>query len=166
MSEGEGDEGWDDPDENGGGWPDPEEKEQDDDVGVQIENLKYEGEQFFRVNKAEALSKYEKVVELESTHNLNENTFMSLEMIAILSGELGDFAKQKLTIQKLLVKSDTAGRNQVEDAITNIIESAHRLSDKNQAELITRQILDYLKNKNRNLWLQSCINLGGIHLGN
>jgi len=44
MSEGEGDEGWDDPDENGGGWPDPEEKEQDDDVGVQIENLKYEGE--------------------------------------------------------------------------------------------------------------------------
>jgi len=50
------------------------------------------------VNKAEALSKYEKVVELESTHNLNENTFMSLEMIAILSGELGDFAKQKLTI--------------------------------------------------------------------
>lgn len=65
----------------------------DDDVNVKIENSFYEGEQYRTINPTESLRKFEEVLDLESAHNLNEKTFKCLEMITVLSGDLGDYDK-------------------------------------------------------------------------
>lgn len=84
---------------------------------------------------------------------MNEKSFKCLEQITILSGELGDYAKQKDSCTRLLQWLESAGRNEVEEAITNIIEHAHWSADKAKANALINQVHTFLKEKNRNLWL-------------
>lgn len=74
-------------------------------------------------------------------------------MITVLSGDLGDFNKQEVFVQKLLIRLESAGWNEVEEAITNIIEHAHKSTDKVWGNMIINRVLSHLKDKNRNLWL-------------
>lgn len=124
----------------------------------------YEGETYFSVNKPESLRKFEEVLQLESENNLNDKSFKCLQMITILSGELGDYEKSKDSCTKLLSKSESVGRNEVEEAITSIIEFANKMPNKEYSGIIVNKILTFLKTNNRNLWLQTCINLGNIYI--
>ena len=114
--------------------------------------------------ESEALEKYEEVLVLEKEHSINENTFKCLEKIIILAGRLGDFEKSLKHNTDLLAMTENWGRNDVNEAIQNIIKFANSLKDPSQQAAILDQTLGYLKGENKNLWLSSCIDLGGILL--
>lgn len=72
-------------------------------------------------SEAQALEKYEEVLALERENSMNENTFKCLEKITILAGGVGDFEKSKKHNADLLSMTETWGRNDVNEAIQNII---------------------------------------------
>lgn len=93
-----------------------------------------------------------------------EKSFVCLEKITILSGQLGDFTKSKKTLEELLKKQEKAGRNEVDDAIKSITDFAINLTDKQKADSIIKIIFDFLKSNSKAIWLNQCINLGTIYL--
>jgi len=106
--------GWSDSNDDGSGNGDQEES-----ISVKIENLMYMAEN--ADSDDQALEKYEEVLALERENSINENTFKCLEKITILAGQLGDFEKSKKHNSELLDMTETWGRNDVNEAIQNII---------------------------------------------
>ncbi len=106
--------GWSDSNDDGSGNGDQEES-----ISVKIENLMYMAEN--ADSDDQALEKYEEVLALERENSINENTFKCLEKITILAGQLGDFEKSTKHNSELLDMTETWGRNDVNEAIQNII---------------------------------------------
>ncbi|CAI2369483.1 unnamed protein product [Moneuplotes crassus] len=150
--------------ESDGGWSDPEGDEEPDEQEALIINTFYEAEQNKDSNPEEALSKFEKVIELEAEKGTNENTFASLEHIIVISCRLGKLDKALEHHDNLLGMVDQVAKNDKSSAITNILEAVNEAGDSGFKAKFFDKTLAILKDSDNKMWLEIQIKLGKLYL--
>lgn len=150
--------------ESDGGWSDPEGDDEPGEEEVEIINTFYEAEQSKEKAPEEALTKFERVIELEKEQGKDENTFKSLEYIVIITVKLGQFEKALAVHDDLLGMVDRVAKNDKSSAITNILEAVNDAGDSDFKAKFFDKTLSVLKDSDSKMWLEIQIKLGKLFL--
>ena len=157
---------WPDDGQPGDGWGDDNE-EGENGPGVEIENLYWTAEGNMKQNPKEAIGEFEECVKKEMELG-DEITwrFKAMENIVVLCARLGECEKMRDYQGRILKIMDKVARNDVSDAINNILDAVSKHLEKNLAEqqVMYTMTLDILKKQNQQLWFTICLRLGKIYL--
>ena len=117
------------PDDNGDeeGWGDEEEENAETNPKIEIENNFYEAEGNMKDQPLAALEQFEKCVQLEEEQGDEiEHRFKAIENMVCLQARLKQYDKVVQTYTKLLSLISKVARNDVSDAINNILDVVSR----------------------------------------
>jgi hypothetical protein len=115
---GDGEEGWGDENDEEDGETNPK---------IEIENNFYEAEGNMKDTPQAALEQFEKCVQLEEEQGDEiEHRFKAIEYIIILQVKLKQYEKVVVTYTKLLGMISKVARNDVSDAVNNILDVVSR----------------------------------------
>ena len=142
-------------------------QQDEDNPRIQIENTFYEAEGNMKENPKDAIEQFESCVLLEENFGTEIiHRFKAMENIVVLCAKLNQFDKMKDYQNRILKIMDEVTRNDVSDAINNILDAVSKyLGDKpQQQKQIYMMTIDTLKTANPQLWFTICLRLGKLYL--
>lgn len=157
---------WPDGNDNEG-WGSDDQNDDGENPRIEIENAYYEAEGNMKEKPQEAIEQFENCVLMEENLGTEINhRFKAMENIVVLSARLHLFDKMKDNHQKILKIIDKVARNDVSDAVNNILDAVakHLTGQIDQQKQIYTMTLDVLKKQNQQLWCTICLRLGKIYL--
>jgi len=110
---------------------------------------------------------FEKAIKLEeSLGDEIIHRFKAMENIVVLSARLHLFDKMTSNHDKILKIITKVARNDVSDAINNILDAVakHLVNNIDEQKKMYSMTLDILKSSNPQLWFTICLRLGKIYL--
>ena len=118
---------WPDDGDAGAGWGSGNEGDEGDNPRIEIENMFYEAEGNMKDKAKEAIDQFQQVVKKEQELGDEINhSFKAMENIVVLSARLKLFDKMKEYQQEILKFMSKVARNDVSDAINNILDAVSK----------------------------------------
>lgn len=126
---------WPDDGQQDDGWGDDCDQNQDNNPRVDIENMYYEGDGNTKDSPKDAIEQFENVVLMEEKEGDEINyRFKAMEHIVVLSARLGLIDKMKQYQARILKIMDKVARNDVSEAISNILDAVSKFMNNNLEE--------------------------------
>jgi len=133
------------------GWGSDNQEDAENNPRIEIENTFYEADGNMKDRPNDAIAQFEKSIELEE--NLGDDIihrFKAMENIVVLSARLHLYDKMQANHSKILKIISKVARNDVSDAINNILDAVakHLTNNIEEQKKMYSMTLDILKTSN------------------
>jgi len=144
-----------------------ENEEEIDEEQVEIENTFYEADDIKKSKPAEALSKFLRVLDLESHKPYEEQQwrFQALKNTVLLECNLSQYEEMCTHLSQLVEMMDSVARNDATDAINAVIDASGKIQDPEYSMKVLAMTIEKLKeSKNQRLLFNTQAKLAKLYL--